>query len=127
MGAGRSCAVAAGRGQGCQLPSEEEAGGSVRRRGRGPEACGGSGCGGRAMGAPGYGATRAGGGGRHRSAAAEPGRAGMRLRGHRGGLRGFVKSDVEINYSLIEVSARPGRPGARCVTRGQAHSLVEPR
>lgn len=35
------------------------------------------------------------------------------------GCGGFVKSDVEINYSLIEVSRRAW-PGAGCATSGQA-------
>lgn len=44
------------------------------------------------------------------------------------GCGGFVKSDVEINYSLIEVSARPAaRAGAHCVTLGQSLTLSGPR
>lgn len=44
------------------------------------------------------------------------------------GCGGFVKSDVEINYSLIEVSARPAAPaGARSVTLAQSLSLSGPR
>lgn len=43
------------------------------------------------------------------------------------GCGGFVKSDVEINYSLIEVSARPGPDGARCVTLGQSLHHSGPR
>ena len=40
------------------------------------------------------------------------------------GCGGFVKSDVEINYSLIEVSARPAAgTGARCVTLSQLLNL----
>lgn len=43
------------------------------------------------------------------------------------GCGGFVKSDVEINYSLIEVSARPGPDGARCVTLDQSLNHSGPR
>lgn len=44
------------------------------------------------------------------------------------GCGGFVKSDVEINYSLIEVSARPAAPaGARRTTLAQSLSLSGPR
>lgn len=40
------------------------------------------------------------------------------------GCGGFVKSDVEINYSLIEVSARPAAGArARCVTLSQSLDL----
>ena len=94
VGAGRACAVAAwgGRGAGTGLSV------AIRRGSRRQRAGWGAGPGGLRRfrlqrpghaGAPGYGATRAGSGGRHRSAAAEQGRAGVRLRGHRGGLRGL--------------------------------------
>lgn len=44
------------------------------------------------------------------------------------GCGGFVKSDVEINYSLIEVSARPAAPaGTRSMTLAQSLSLSGPR
>ena len=90
VAAGRACAVAAGVGTGLSVARR---GGSRRQR-----AVRGAGPGGLRRfrlqrpghaGAPGCGATRAGGGGRHCSAAAERGRAGARLRGHRGGLRGL--------------------------------------
>lgn len=42
------------------------------------------------------------------------------------GCGGFVKSDVEINYSLIEVSARPARRRPRAVTPGRSLSLSGP-
>uniref|UniRef100_A0A4W2CBU0 Uncharacterized protein n=2 Tax=Bos indicus x Bos taurus TaxID=30522 RepID=A0A4W2CBU0_BOBOX len=93
-----------GRGQGCQLPSEEEAAGNVRSEGRDPEACGGSGCRGRAM------------RGRRGMGPPEPAVVAAavllllsRVEPACGsedivvGCGGFVKSDVEINYSLIEI------------------------
>lgn len=104
-----------GRGQGCQLPSEEEAAGNVRSEGRDPEACGGSGCRGRAM------------RGRRGMGPPEPAVVAAtvllllsRVEPACGsedivvGCGGFVKSDVEINYSLIEVSARPAARSSVC-------------
>lgn len=94
---------------GCQPPAEEEAAGSVRCEERDGDLCGGSGGGGRAM--------------RLCRGVGPPGPAVVAAtvvllllsgvgpaRGSEDivvGCGGFVKSDVEINYSLIEVSARP--------------------
>lgn len=101
-----------GRGLGCQPPAEEEAAGRARSKGRDREACGGSGGRSRTMracgdlGPPGPVAVAA---------------AVVLLLSGVGparcsedivvGCGGFVKSDVEINYSLIEVSAQPRGPG----------------
>lgn len=108
----RASAAPRGRGLGCQPAAEEEAAGRARSKGRDWEACGGSGgreramraCGG--LGPPGPVAVAA---------------AVVLLLGvvspARGsedivvGCGGFVKSDVEINYSLIEVSAPRRGPG----------------
>lgn len=106
-----ACAAPAGRGLGCQLSAEEEAAGSVRCEARGRVACGGSSSGGLAVWV--------------RLGAGPPGPVlmsttlGLLLSGVGlvrisedivVGCGGFVKSDVEINYSLIEVSARPAAP-----------------
>lgn len=107
-GSERARAVAAGRGLGCQPPAEEEAAGSVRCEERDADRCGGPGGGGRAMrvcrgvGPPGPAVV---------AAAVVLLLSGVGpARGSEDivvGCGGFVKSDVEINYSLIEVSARP--------------------
>lgn len=109
----------------CPPPPEEEAAGSVLCGERDPEVCGGLGSGGWAM--------RVYRGGRL------PGPVGAAatlflLLNNVGltlgsedivvGCGGFVKSDVEINYSLIEVSAHPvAWARARCVTLSQLLSL----
>lgn len=108
----RASAAPRGRGLGCQPAAEEEAAGRARSKGRDWEPCGGSGgreramraCGG--LGPPGPVAVAA---------------AVVLLLGVVGpargsedivvGCGGFVKSDVEINYSLIEVSAPRRGPG----------------
>lgn len=109
---------------GCQPPTEEEAAGSVWCEERDPDFCRESGGGGWAM--------------RVYPGAGPPGpvvvAAALVLllsgvgpaRGSEDivvGCGGFVKSDVEINYSLIEVSARAG---ARCVTLRQSLNLSGP-
>lgn len=115
----RASAAPRGRGLGCQPAAEEEAAGRARSKGRDWEACGGSGgreramraCGG--LGPPGPVAVAA---------------AVVLLLGVVGpargsedivvGCGGFVKSDVEINYSLIEVSAPRRGPGRSSCDRG---------
>lgn len=79
-------------------------------------------------GGAGYKYLGAGGGGRHRSAAAELVEPACGSEDIVVGCGGFVKSDVEINYSLIEGVPSAPRPGARvCDLGAEAHSLVEPR
>lgn len=111
----RARAAESGRGLGCQPPAEEEAAVRVRLEGRDLEVCGGSGSRGRAM--------------RERRGVRPPGSVVVvatvvlllsgvgPARGSEDivvGCGGFVKSDVEINYSLIEVSARPAARSSLC-------------
>ena len=120
VGPDRARAAGSGRGLGCQPPAEEEAAGRVRFEGRDLEACGGSGS--RGSGSRGRAM-------RERRGVGPPGSVVVvatvvlllsgvgPARGSEDivvGCGGFVKSDVEINYSLIEVSARPAARSSLC-------------